>query len=105
MKKLAVAMITGLMLSGAFAADIDAGKAKAATCIACHGINGISAVPMYPNLAGQKAAYLESSLKAYKSQERKGGNAAIMWGLAAPLSDADIANLAAYFASLDPAGN
>lgn len=105
MKKLAVAMISGLMLSGAFAADIDAGKAKAATCIACHGINGISAVPMYPNLAGQKAAYLESSLKAYKSQERKGGNAAIMWGLAAPLSDADIANLAAYFASLDPAGN
>lgn len=100
MKKLAVAMISGLLVSGAFAADIAAGKAKSATCVACHGANGISAVPMYPNLAGQKAAYLESALKAYKTQDRKGGNAAIMWGMAAPLSDADMANLAAYYESL-----
>ena len=104
MKKTAVLLMAGLMVTSAFAADIEAGKAKAATCVACHGQNGISMVPMYPNLAGQKAPYLESSLKAYRSQERKGGNAAIMWGLAAPLSDDDIANLAAYFASLDPAG-
>lgn len=104
MKKTAVMLMAGLMATGAFAADIEAGKAKSATCVACHGQNGISMVPMYPNLAGQKAQYLESSLKAYRSQERKGGNAAIMWGLAAPLSDDDIANLAAYYASLDPAG-
>jgi cytochrome c553 len=104
MKKLAVTMIAGLLTAGAFAADIEAGKAKSATCIACHGPKGVSAVPLYPNLAGQKAAYLESAMKAYKSQERKGGNAAIMWGLAAPLSDDDIANLAAYYASLDPSG-
>ena len=86
------------------AADIEAGKAKSANCVACHGANGVSMIPLYPNLAGQKEAYLESALKAYKTQERKGGNAAIMYGMAAPLSDADIANLAAYFASLDPAG-
>ncbi|WP_336884824.1 c-type cytochrome, partial [Reinekea blandensis] len=43
------------MVTSAFAADIEAGKAKAATCAACHGQNGISMVPMYPNLAGQKA--------------------------------------------------
>lgn len=104
MNKLAVTLISGLFAGSVFAADIDAGKAKAATCVACHGQNGISMIPMYPNLAGQKAPYLESSLKAYRSQERKGGNAAIMWGLAAPLSDDDIANLAAYFASLDPSG-
>lgn len=105
MKKLAVTILATLAAGGAFAADAAAGKAKAATCIACHGANGISAVPIYPNLAGQKEAYLVSSLKAYKSQERKGGNAAIMWGLAAPLSDDDIANLAAYYSSLDPSGN
>lgn len=104
MKKTAVILMAGLMATGALAADIEAGKAKSVTCVACHGQNGISMVPMYPNLAGQKAPYLESSLKAYRSQERKGGNAAIMWGLAAPLSDDDIADLAAYYASLDPAG-
>jgi cytochrome c553 len=104
MKKLIAIAVTSLMVGTGFAADIDAGKAKSATCIACHGQNGISIIPMYPNLAGQKAAYLESAMKAYKSQERKGGNSAIMWGLAAPLSDEDIANLAAYYESLDPSG-
>jgi cytochrome c553 len=62
-------------------------------------------IPTYPNLAGQKAAYLESSIKAYKTQERKGGQAALMYGMVAALSDDDIANLAAYFSSLDPSGN
>jgi cytochrome c553 len=105
MRKLNIAVVIALLTSVVSAADIEAGKKKAATCIACHGQNGISMVPFYPNLAGQKAAYLESALKAYKSQDRKGGNAAIMWGLAAPLNDSDIANLSAYFASLDPTGN
>jgi cytochrome c553 len=104
MKKtiLLTAAVTLSALVGA--ADIEAGKAKSATCVACHGANGISIIPTYPNLAGQKAAYLESSIKAYKSQERKGGQAALMYGMVAALSDEDIANLAAYFSSLDPAG-
>ena len=105
MKKI-LTIVAALQVSALVsAADVDAGKAKSATCVACHGANGVSIIPLYPNLAGQKAPYLESALKAYKTQDRKGGNAAIMYGMAAPLSDADIANLAAYFASLDPAGN
>ena len=82
------------------AADITAGKAKAAVCAACHGANGISIIPDYPNLAGQKVKYLESSIKAYRDGERKN---AIMSPMAAGLSDEDVANIAAYFASL-PAG-
>ncbi len=82
------------------AADAEAGKAKAATCAACHGGNGISAIPLYPNLAGQKAPYLEKQMKAF----RDGGRAdPVMAPMAKALSDEDIANLSAYFASL-PAG-
>lgn len=79
------------------AADIAAGKAKSATCAACHGAEGISAIPMYPNLAGQKEAYLLKQLKAFKSGTRKDP---VMGPMAMPLSDTDMANLAAYFASL-----
>ncbi|MEJ2045499.1 MAG: cytochrome c [Reinekea sp.] len=105
MNKLAISMLVGTILCGsAWAADIEAGKAKAVTCAACHNTNGISSIPMYPNLAGQKEEYIYNSLKAFKSKERTGNNAAIMWGLAAPLSDDDMKNLAAYFSSLDPSG-
>lgn len=96
--------VSALVAANAWAeGDVEAGKAKSAVCAACHGANGISAVPIYPNLAGQKEAYLANVLTAYKSQERQGANAAVMWGLAASLSEQDIANLAAYYASL-PAG-
>lgn len=84
--------------SHAFAAgDIEAGKAKAATCVACHGSAGISTQDMWPNLAGQKAGYLAIALKAYKDGTRKN---AIMSGMATSLSDDDIINLAAYYSSL-----
>ncbi|MEX0604550.1 MAG: c-type cytochrome [Marinobacter sp.] len=86
------------------AADAAAGKAKAAVCAACHGADGIAQIPGYPNLAGQNEAYLVSSLKAYKSKQRNGGQAAIMQAQAAGLSDDDIANLAAYYASLPASG-
>lgn len=103
-------IMTGAVLA-AFAApglasaagDAEAGKAKAAVCAACHGQNGIAQIPGYPHLAGQNEAYLVSSLKAYKNNQRSGGQAAVMTGQAAALSDEDIANLAAYYASL-PAG-
>lgn len=86
------------------AADAAAGKAKAAVCAACHGANGMAQIPGYPNLAGQNEAYLVSSLKAYKDKQRNGGQAAIMQAQAAGLSDDDIANLAAYYASLSAGG-
>jgi cytochrome c553 len=87
----------------ASAADAAAGQAKAAVCAACHGQNGKAQIPTYPNLAGQNEQYLVMALKAYKNKERTGGQAVIMQGQAAALSDTDIANLAAYFSSL-PAG-
>ena len=87
-------------LGTAVAGDAAAGKAKSVTCVACHGAEGISANPIYPNLAGQHAAYIENALKAFKSGERKGGMSAIMAPMAMPLTDADIANLAAYYESL-----
>ena len=81
----------------ATAADIEAGKAKAQTvCAACHGANGVSVSDSIPNLAAQKAAYIESQLKALKDGSRKNQ---IMSAIAAQLSSEDIANVAAYFAS------
>jgi len=86
--------------AGAQAGDIAAGKAKSATCAACHGANGKASIPTYPNLAGQNAGYIEASLQAYKAGQRTSPQAAIMKGMAMPLSDADIKNLAAYYSSL-----
>ncbi len=76
------------------AGDAAAAGDKIGGCVACHGADGIGKAPQYPNLQGQKAAYLEKQLKAFRSGERKDSN---MNALAKPLSDADIANLAAYF--------
>ncbi len=98
MKKLTLALAASVVMAApAFAADADAGKAKSAMCAACHGAAGISAIPMYPNLAGQKEAYLAKQLKDFKSGTRKDP---VMGSMAMPLSDADIANLSAYYASL-----
>jgi cytochrome c553 len=84
--------------SGALAADVAAGKARAeAVCSACHGINGISVTDAIPNLAGQKAAYLEAQLKALKDGSRKNP---VMNAIAAQLSADDIGHVAAYFSSL-----
>jgi cytochrome c553 len=91
-----------LASSPAFAADAAAGKAQAETvCASCHGIKGVSAAPSFPNLAGQKEDYLRAALTAYRDGSRK---QPIMNGMAANLSDADIANLAAHFAGLKAGG-
>lgn len=81
---------------GAQAGDPVAGKEKSVTCQACHGPTGMSIDPTYPHLAGQYADYLEHSLRAYRSGER---NNVIMAGFASLLSDEDIEDLAAWFAS------
>ncbi len=94
---LAVATATVMLASPVFAGDVEAGKAKSAMCAACHGANGISSIPMYPNLAGQKEAYLLKQLQDFKSGQR---NNAVMKGMAASLSDADMENLAAYYAQM-----
>jgi len=80
-------------------ASIANGKAKAASCAACHGDGNKTVNDTYPKLAGQYPEYLEKALHEYKSGKRKN---AIMVGMAKPLSEQDIADLAAYFGSLQP---
>ena len=84
------------------AADIEAGKAKVAeVCAACHGANGVSVSDAIPNLAAQRAGYLEAQLKALKEGTRKNP---LMSPIAAQLSPAEIANVAAFFSSQPGAG-
>ena len=88
-------MIAGIPIASA--ADLEAGKAKAATvCAACHGALGVSVSDTIPNLAGQKARYIELQLNALKDGSRKN---ALMNAIAAQLSTEDIANLAAHFSA------
>lgn len=89
-----------LLLAGGLAhaeGDPQAGKAKAGVCAACHGADGNSNSPQWPNLAGQHADYLYAQLKHFKSGERQN---AIMAGQVANLSDQDMQDLAAYFSTL-----
>lgn len=106
MKPLLPAIVLTMASTIAFAAEstvpkvylgnIDKGGVKSSTCIACHGADGNSSVTDYPKLAGQHPGYLASTLKAYRDGSRAN---AIMQGMASALSDEDIADLAAYFAS------
>lgn len=99
MKAIILAMATVVSLSSGLvqAADIDVGKAKSASCAGCHGGAGISPAPIYPNLAGQKEMYLYQQLAAFKSGTRDN---AMMASMVAGLSDDDMKNIAAYYASL-----
>ena len=81
------------------AADISAGKDKAVVCQQCHGSNGNSKTPQYPNLAGQRAMYIEAQLKNFQSGQRTNS---VMQGMAANLTKPDITNISAYFAGLTP---
>jgi cytochrome c553 len=95
--------VSGLAFILAFAplaqaADLEAGKAKVATvCAACHGAGGVSVSDAIPNLASQRAGYIEAQLKAFKDGTRKNP---MMSAIAPQLSADDMANVAAYFASL-----
>ena len=95
-----LALATLTLSFNSFAGDITAGKTKSGMCAGCHGAKGKAIIPTYPNLAGQNQQYLVSALKAYRSKERKGGQAAVMQRMAGALSDSDIDNLSAYFAGL-----
>jgi len=77
------------------APDIGAGKKRAAACFACHNGDGISKIPGTPHLAGQERSYLESALRAYRDGQTRQN--ATMNAMAKPLSDRDIANIAAYY--------
>jgi cytochrome c553 len=79
--------------------DATAGQAKAAVCGACHGMDGNSADAQYPKLAGQSEQYIVRQLTDFKSGKRQNP---IMMGMAAPLSEQDMHDLGAYFATKKP---
>ena len=82
--------------ASAASGDATAGKKKSAPCAACHGENGISVSPEFPNLAGQYPDYIETALRHYQNGKRKNP---IMAAQAKDLSPKDIMDLAAYFSS------
>ena len=99
MKHIAIAFTAaGLALAAvpATAGDAEAGKSKIGICMACHGKDGKGTTADYPNIGGQNEKYLVSALKAYKSGGRDNP---IMKPMVATLSDADVENVAAYYAS------
>jgi cytochrome c553 len=88
--------VLAVTAGAAFAADMKAGEEKSAVCMACHGPQGNSLNPVWPKLAGQHAQYIEAQLASFKSGARQDP---MMSPQAAALSDADVQNLAAYFAA------
>jgi cytochrome c553 len=86
----------------------EAGATKAATCLACHGANGNSTNNLWPSLAGQNAAYVTLQLRHFHDKRRTGkaddATAQLMPPMAAPLSEQDIQDLAAYYSVQTPTG-
>jgi cytochrome c553 len=89
------------------AGDAEAGKSKSVTCGACHGSDGNSVNPLWPNIAGQNATYLVAQMKAFQPGESVPAlrSDPLMTSMAMPLSDEDIRDLAVYFESLPGAAN
>lgn len=98
MNKLLVSLLLTLGITGVAhaAGDAAAGQAKAAVCGACHGPDGNSMAPNFPKLAGQGERYLNKQLHDIKSGKRQ---VLEMTGLLTNLSDQDLADISAYFAS------
>lgn len=89
----------------AIVGSAEAGAAKAATCLACHGINGNSSNPEWPSLAGQNGAYISEQLRLFRGGQRAATpNALVMTAQAAALSDQDILDIGAYYATQSPTG-
>jgi cytochrome c553 len=100
-------VLCGLQAGVSFAAEqpiagsAEKGQAKAAPCVACHGVNGNSVNPEWPSIAGQHETYTKRQLAAFKHDERQNP---LMTPMAKPLSDEDMADLAAYYATQKSAG-
>ncbi|PRY24429.1 cytochrome c553 [Aliiruegeria haliotis] len=98
-------LLTGILMSAlslsalpTLAADLENGQKLARKCSACHGKDGLSKVPDVPNLAGQPALYLEKSLKGFRDGKREDRRMTLM---AEPLTDAEIKDLAGWYASFE----
>ena len=92
----AASLLVVISLQAVAEGDATAGQAKSAICAACHGMDGNSAVPNWPKLAGQHAAYLERQTSLIKSGARPVPE---MMGIVASMSEQDFADISAYFAS------
>ena len=102
MKKLLISLIVSVgLMSAAQAGDAVAGKTKAATCGACHGADGNSLAPNFPKIAGQGERYLVKQITDIKNGDRQVPE---MMGFVMGLSETDIADIAAYFASQEANG-
>tara|TARA_Y100000590_G_scaffold13842_2_gene16677 strand:- start:5370 stop:5984 length:615 start_codon:yes stop_codon:yes gene_type:complete len=104
MKKPFILLLTTVALifsNGLFSADINKGKEKSVTCVACHGDNGISVNPIWPNLAGQHPKYIKLQMLEFRKGASGNRNNSIMYGIASTLSDDDIESLALYYSSLE----
>lgn len=95
---LAAAALLACTAAAAAAGDPATGREKAKVCRVCHGMDGIGRMPNVPNIAGESELYLVKQLKAFRSGERKDEQMAVV---AKPLSDDDIANLAAWYAAIE----
>ena len=95
-----VFFVTINLINPAYSSDIDKGKELSVSCAACHGDNGISVNPVWPKLAGQNPKYLASQLYEFRKGADGNRNNAVMYGIAVTLSDSDIEDLSAYYASL-----
>jgi cytochrome c553 len=82
------------------AGDAEAGKEKAQVCFSCHGVNGNSANPLWPKLAGQNAGYIAKQLADFKAGDKR--NDPLMMGQVMSLSPQDMADLGAFFAKQKP---
>ena len=76
------------------------GEEKARVCMTCHGADGISSIESYPNLRGQKMAYLMTALRSYQTRDRSGGLAVLMQQQADALSEQDISDISYYYSQL-----
>ena len=95
-----LALLSVVLLANTDAAgNAGAGAMKAAVCAACHGQKGVSSNPLWPNLAGQQEQYLANQIKAFRDGTRTDVS---MQPFVANLTDQDIEDLAAYYASLSP---
>ena len=95
--------LSAVATANAAEGNAEAGKSKSAMCAACHGTDGNSLVPMYPKLAGQSASYLAKQLADFKlgmtSAGKSGRVDPVMGGMAMTLSEQDMADVAAFYAS------
>ena len=98
----ALVLIIALLALGSAAAnaagDVAAGRRKALQCQTCHGLDGLSKLPEAPHLAGQPEAYLVKSLNDYRTGVRRHD---MMTLVVQPLTDQDVADLAAYYAAIE----